>query len=104
MITIHDLVNFETDGYKRPTPLSPNVHKDFEGFEISYNPYVNETALIINDEYYILTGDFRKQYGDCNLKQALHTFIRFADTHINGWSTKDKEDAIKLLNEVQNAR
>lgn len=92
--------NFETDDYKKPTPLSPNVSKDFEGFYISFNPTVNETALVINDEYYILTGDFRKEYGNCTLKQALEVFIKFADKNINGWSTKDEEDAIKLLNEV----
>lgn len=101
------MVKENIKGYKKIFPFAPNVMKKFEGFTISYNAMVNETALIINEDkdkefYFILTGDHRDKYENCNYKQALNVFIENYPIAYNSWSTGDDEDAKKLLLEVNN--
>lgn len=89
-------------GYKKPNPYAINVVKYFDNFTISFNPVLNETALMPNDKdlWFILTGDFREVYESLNLKQALQKFIELSKKHINGWSN-DVEEAENLFEGLQ---
>ena len=90
-------------GYKLSGP-GMNVFKVFDGFEVSYNRSLNETALIhpTKDNYYILTGDFRLVYESAkNFKEALTLFLKFADRYYNDWSTITIKEARAELQDIK---
>lgn len=71
------------------------------GFYISYNPAPNigyegeETALVLEKRhhnlYFILIGDFRKQYEKCKtLKEAIAVFKK-NKSKIGSWSNSIEE-------------
>lgn len=60
-----------------------------EDFKISFNPKWSgtgpETALIVDGVYYILDGDFRKEYEGKTLAEAVQFFNDNAE-HKSRWS------------------
>lgn len=67
------------------------------GFYISYNPAPfigyegEETALVINDKYFILLGDFRKQYKKIKTLKGAISFFKRNKSKIGSWSNSLKE-------------
>ncbi len=93
--------------WKRPTPDSFNMTITKDGWWLSYNasPHLNcdnkpELAICYDNEFYILLGDFRKEFEDLNLKEALTKFIEYADDYIGFWSAS-KNMAIDTLNKLE---
>ena len=89
-----------SNGYKKINICQPNIFKEFDDFTVSYNFLENETALIIEDNYFILNGDFREEYENLNKEKALKFFIKKAPKRLCFWSF-DVEEAKKLLKEVK---
>lgn len=98
------------DKYKKPSPFSYNVVCPKKGFYISFNPstLINlvgepETALCIprknekRNDYFILNGDFRKDYEGKNLKECLITFLEKAENGYLAFWSQSEEDAMKII-------
>lgn len=80
-----------------------NYVAEFDGFAVSYNPDTDaglsifagdgsdETALMIGGKYFILNGDFRKDYERLALRGAeacLAFFHEKEAAHGSSWTTK----------------
>jgi len=62
-----------------------------DNFFISFSQFVSppETALVVNKKYYILSGDFTKEYEeviDKGLEACLEIFKKYKDENISFWS------------------
>lgn len=102
----------EYSGWKRPSPNGLNMILEKDGWYLSYNnaPNLNcdnkaETAIMIANEShcFILYGDFRREFENYTLIQALKRFIELYDELAGFWTTgKDKAEEILSSLEVQN--
>lgn len=82
--------------------INSGKHLTGEGFEISYVPrcfdtHTAETALIINNKYYILDGDFRIQYSDM-LNQGIEGVVSVFKKH----QKEDRSWSSNTLEELEN--
>lgn len=82
--------------------IGGNAILQCEGFSISYNPHPGqglsifesddggpETALIVNDKFFILNGDWRTQYEELipkGVEACLQFYRDHADAHRSSWS------------------
>jgi len=82
--------------YKNPRPECDNFILDIDGpnVYVSYNPcpfdtQVPETALYVKGVWYILNGDFRKEYEKAGDLEGCLKVFRDNIEHISTWSTCD---------------
>jgi len=69
------------------TPIFCEIFNAFSGEEVTDG---EETALNANNKWYILTGDFRKEYEAAfpqGLDACMKVYNRFKDEFRNNWST-----------------
>jgi hypothetical protein len=90
--------------------MGPNVLLEGEGFEISYNPgnYFGlssfsrdtggaETALMKDGKYFILNGDYRKDYEelvDKGFEACIKFYLAQHPTKRSSWSNEYSEEGL----------
>lgn len=86
--------------------LEPEESNDREDFYISYNPDTRgidfmrgdeplETAIVKDDKYYILNGDFRAEYEeviDKGFDACLRVYKAHKDKYDSSWTTGVSEE------------
>lgn len=65
-----------------------NNFENRDGYGISFNAHTSEgeeTAIVVENNYYILLGDHRGAYKDKKLNECLNYFMKNADKK-SSWS------------------
>lgn len=94
-------------------PIINNLVCEKEGFFVSYNPNRNinlagepETAICIprkdnkRNDYFILNGNFRKEYDGKNIKESLRYFLKKSDDGYIAFWSQSTEEALEILKNI----
>lgn len=74
-------------------PGMPNLLASGLDYEVSYNPTANhggpETALMVDNKYFILNGDHRESYSKCNNLTECKSYFCTHQDQLSFWSDSE---------------